>query len=72
MMPVEIIKHCNRHNIPIFVVGLEPFATAEQLNEVSHIFAKMGEAGKILKALKKNNVHDIVLAGGIKRPSFKE
>jgi len=72
MMPVEIIKHCNKHNIPVFVVGLEPFATAEQLNDAPHIFAKMGEAGKILKALKENNVRDIVLAGGIKRPSFKE
>jgi DUF1009 family protein len=72
MMPVEIIKHCNRNNIPVFAVGLEPFATAEQLSEAPHIFAKMGEAGKILKAFKENNVRDIVLAGGIKRPSLKE
>lgn len=72
MMPVEIIRHCNKHNIPVFVVGLEPFTTEEQLCEAPHIFAKMGEAGKIMKALKANNVRDIVLAGGIKRPSFKE
>jgi DUF1009 family protein len=72
MMPVEIIKHCNNHHIPVFVVGLEPFATAEQLREAPHTFAKIGEAGKIMKALKKNNVRNIVLAGGIKRPSFKE
>ncbi|MDR0332179.1 MAG: UDP-2,3-diacylglucosamine diphosphatase LpxI [Dysgonamonadaceae bacterium] len=72
MMPVEIIKHCNKHHIPVFVVGLESFATAEQLSEAPHTFAKIGEAGKILKAFKENNVRDIVLAGGIKRPSFKE
>ncbi len=72
MMPVEIIRHCNQHNIPVFVVGLEPFATEEQLSEAPHIFARMGEAGKILKAMKEHNVHEIVLAGGIKRPSFKE
>jgi DUF1009 family protein len=72
MMPVEIIKHCNEHNIPVFVVGLEPFASEEQLSEAPHIFAKIGEAGKILKAFRENDVHDIVFAGGIKRPSFKE
>ena len=71
-MPVEIIKHCNEHNIPVFVIGLESFATEEQLSEAPHIFAKIGEAGKMIKALKEHNVHDIVLAGGIKRPSFKE
>ncbi len=72
MMPVEIIKHCNQHNIDIFVVGLEPFATEEQLKDVPHVFAKMGEVGKILKAFKQNNVYNIVLAGGIKRPALKE
>ena len=72
MMPVEIIKHCNLTGREIFVVGIEPFAKAEDLKDAPHTFAKIGEAGKMLKALKKNNVHDIVLAGGIKRPSFKE
>ena len=72
MMPVEIIRHCNRHHIPVFVIGLEPFASEEQLSEAPHIFAKIGEAGKMMKTLRAHNVHDIVLAGGIKRPSFKE
>ena len=72
MMPVEIIRHCNKQNIPVFVIGLESFATEEQLSEAPHSFAKIGEAGKMLKTLKEQNVHDIVFAGGIKRPSFKE
>ena len=72
MMPVEIIKHCNNQGREIFVVGIEPYAREEELKDAPHIFAKMGEAGKILKAMAKNNVHEIVLAGGIKRPSFKE
>ena len=72
MMPVEIIKHCNNIGREIFVVGIEPYASDEQLQDVPHIFAKMGEAGKMLKAFAKNSVEEIVLAGGIKRPSFKE
>ena len=72
MMPVEIIRHCNRSNTDIFVVGLEPFAREEELKDAPHIFAKMGEVGKIIKAFKQNNVYNIVLAGGIKRPALKE
>jgi len=71
-MPVEIVQHCNKNNIEIYVVGIEPFATEKQFEEVPHSFAKIGEAGKILKTFKNNGVKNIVLAGGIKRPSLKE
>jgi len=71
-MPVEIIRHCNGVGREIFVVGLESFANDEQLKDAPHTFARIGEAGKIIKEFKKNNVYEIVLAGGIKRPSFKE
>lgn len=72
MMPVEIIKYCNQNNIEVYVVGIESFATDEQLKEAPHSFAKIGEAGKILETFKKNGVKNIVMAGGIKRPSLKE
>ncbi len=71
-MPVEIIKHCNRCDIPIFAIGLETFADEEQLKEAPHIFARIGQVGKMMKAFREHDVHDIVLAGGIKRPSLKE
>ena len=72
MMPVEIIKHCNDTGRELFVVGIEPFAKEEELKNAPHVFAKIGEVGKILDVMTQNGVHDIVLAGGIKRPSFKE
>lgn len=71
-MPEEIISHCNANNIPVFAIGLEPFATAERLSGAPHIFSRIAQAGKIIKAFKEHGVHDIVLAGGIKRPSLKE
>ena len=72
MMPVEIIRHCNKTGTEIFVVGIEPFATEESLKDAQHVFAKIGEAGKIIKAFRENNIQNIVLAGGIGRPSFME
>ena len=72
MMPVEIIKHCNNIGREIFVVGIEPYAKEEELKGAPYIFTKIAEVGKILKAMTDNGVHNIVLAGGFKRPSFKE
>lgn len=72
MMPVEIINYCNKTGREIYVIGLDPFANEEQLKDAPHSFAKIAEVGKMLKAFRNNNVYEIVLAGGIKRPSFKE
>jgi DUF1009 family protein len=72
MMPVEAIKYFIRNNIPIFVVGLEPFCIAEEIAKAPHIFVKIGEIGKLLKAFRDNDVEDIIFAGGIDRPSLKE
>ncbi len=72
MMPVEIIKYCKNTGRELFVVGLRSFASEEQLGDVPHIFARIGEAGKIFKAFKAAGVSEIVMAGGIKRPSLKE
>lgn len=72
MMPVEIIKSCAGRGIEVCVVGLVPFANEADFENLPHVMAKMGEVGKISKWLKKNDVVDVVMAGGIKRPSFKE
>lgn len=72
MMPVEIIKYCDQKDIEVFVIGLVPFALEETFKDLPHVMAKIGEAGRIIKFLKENNVVNVVLAGGIKRPSFKE
>ncbi|MDR2038028.1 MAG: UDP-2,3-diacylglucosamine diphosphatase LpxI [Bacteroidales bacterium] len=72
MMPVEIIKYCKQKGIDLFVVGLEPFANEDVFADLPHTMAKLGEAGKIVKALKGYGVQYVVMAGGIKRPSLKE
>ena len=72
VMPKEVINHCKSTKRDFFVVGLEPHVTPEIAIDTPHIFTKIGEVGKIFKALKENNVKTIVFAGGIRRPSLKE
>jgi DUF1009 family protein len=71
-MPKEVIEHCKATGRAFFVVGLEPYVLPETLYDAPHISAKIGEVGKILKSFQKNQVKEIVFAGGIRRPSFKE
>jgi DUF1009 family protein len=72
MMPVEIIRSCLSRGVEVCVAGLQPWADEALFQDVPHVMARLGEAGKVLKFLKEQGVRDLVLAGGIKRPSLKE
>ena len=72
MMPVEIVQSCRARGIEVHVAGLKPWADEDRYKEINHVMARIGEVGKILKFFKAAGVQDIVLAGGIKRPSLKE
>ena len=64
MLPFEIITHCQKTQREIFVVGLESFVTPEYLDSVPHIYAKLGEVGKILK--KRKQIKEKTLQDGKK------
>jgi len=71
IMPFEVIKNCINTQRPLFVVGIEPFFVVPDSIIFPHCSVKLGEAGKILNAFKQNECQEIVLAGFIKRPSFR-
>jgi DUF1009 family protein len=72
MMPVEIIKSCHARGIEVCVAGLLPFADETAFADVPHTMARLGEVGKMMKFFQSQGTVDLVLAGGIKRPSLKE
>jgi DUF1009 family protein len=52
----------------IFVVALQGHADATMLDSVSHQWVEMAELSRILEIFRRENVQDIVMAGGISRP----
>jgi DUF1009 family protein len=72
MMPVEIIRLCRARGIEVYVAGLSPWADETAFQGVEHVAARIGEVGKMMKFFKTHGVVELVLAGGIKRPSLKE
>jgi DUF1009 family protein len=54
----------------VFIVGFEGFAEPAVLAPYPHIFARLGAAGTILRALRAARCRDLVLIGPVRRPSF--
>jgi DUF1009 family protein len=71
-MPKEVVDYCKATGRDFFVVGLEPHVLPETVQDTPHVLAKIGEIGKILKNFQKNEVKEIVFAGGVRRPTLKE
>ncbi len=69
-LPERLIQACHDQSRPVFVAAIEGEAEAEHVAKAPHEFFLIGAAGKIIQALKAQNVEELVLAGRIKRPAF--
>ncbi len=71
-LPSYLISICKEKNIEPFIVGFEGQTDANIMDNNAHIWAGFGEVIKIINFFKSNNISNLVLIGGIKRPPFKE
>ena len=71
-LPQKLIDACADQGINVFIVGFEGQTDARLLSAHDHISVKIGQAGKVINALRHHGITDLVLIGSIKRPSFKE
>src|SRR4051812_24162542 len=71
-LPRRLIAACRDRARPCFVVAIEAQADAGTVDDVPHAWAPLGAAGHILELLRGAGVHELVLAGKIRRPSLSE
>lgn len=71
-LPRQLIDHCLNESRPFALVCLKPHADAEIIGDMPALWARMGEAGKIIKYFKENGVDEIVMIGPVSRPSLFE
>ncbi len=69
-LPRRIIEACRDTGRPYFVVAFETFCDPETVVDVPHAWVRLGAAGAGVKALHANGVTDVVMAGGVSRPSL--
>jgi DUF1009 family protein len=69
-LPRRLIESCRAAGREVFVLGLEGAAEPETVAGVPHAWCRVGAAAAVLKLLRANEVTELVLAGGIRRPSL--
>ncbi len=71
-LPAYLIFICKQNNIEPFIVGFEGQTSKDIMDGNTHLWANIGSVGEIIDFFKSNKATDLVLIGGVKRPSFKE
>src|SRR5947208_4255691 len=69
-LPRRLIESCRDTGREVFVLGLEGEAEPEALADVPHAWCRIGAAAAGLDLLRANEVRELVLAGGVHRPSL--
>lgn len=69
-LPLRIIEACRAADRPVFVLAFEDSADPATVAGVPHAWVRLGAAGEGLEILRRNAVAELVMAGGIKRPSL--
>lgn len=71
-LPLRLIEACRAQARPYFVLGFEGSCAPASLEGQPHGFMRLGAGGSGLKLLRENGVEELVLAGGVRRPSLAE
>lgn len=67
-LPELVLKRCEELNIEPFVVYFSD--NEHSFKKYNSIKATLGEIGKIINFFKTNQVHNLIFAGSVPRPSF--
>ncbi len=68
-MPKAIVEACQAEGRPFFLLGFEG-QSEDWIVQHSHAVVPIGAANDIISTLKQNQVQELVMAGGIRRPSL--
>src|SRR5947209_3048728 len=69
-LPRRLVECCRAAGRDVFVLALEGAAEPATVEGVPHAWCRLGAAATGLALLRKNQVTELVLAGGIRRPSL--
>jgi DUF1009 family protein len=69
-LPRRLVESCRAKGREVFVLALEGEADPETVADVPHAWCRMGAAAKALGLLRAHGVSDLVIAGGVRRPTL--
>jgi DUF1009 family protein len=69
-LPRRLVDACQAAGREVFVLALEGAAEPATVEGVAHAWCRLGAGARGLALLRENNVTDLALAGGVRRPSL--
>jgi DUF1009 family protein len=69
-LPLRLIESCRADGREVFVLALEGEADPAAVDPVPHAWCRLGGAAAGLDILRAHGVRELVLAGGVRRPSL--
>lgn len=69
-LPLRVIEACHAVNRPVFVLAFEGSCAPATVSGVAHAWIRLGAAATGLHLLHENAVDELVMAGGVNRPSL--
>ncbi|MEO5335562.1 MAG: UDP-2,3-diacylglucosamine diphosphatase LpxI [Magnetospirillum sp. WYHS-4] len=69
-LPARLIDACRRSGRPYYVIAFEGQCDPASVAGAPHAWVRLGAAGTTLKLLRDAGVAELVMAGGIRRPSL--
>ena len=69
-LPRRLVECCRAAGRDVFVLALEGAAEPATVEDVPHAWCRIGAAATGLALLREQHVTELVLAGGVRRPSL--
>jgi DUF1009 family protein len=69
-LPAKLAERCRATGRPYFVLAIEGEADPATVADAPHAWIRLGAAGTGIRLLKEQGVVELVMAGGLKRPSL--
>jgi len=71
-LPRLLVEECKAQGRPIYILALEGQTEDSLIQNENHLWSRIGEVNKALKYFRQNNVKEVIMAGGIQRPSLRD
>lgn len=71
-LPVRLRDHCLMQGREVFIVAFTGHADPDVVSGVEHVWTRLGNAYSAIKILRDAGVGELVMAGGIQRPTLKD
>ena len=66
--PLEVARSISQKNKEIFIIAIKGSASKD-IERYPHLWIRIGQIGKAIRALKENNCKELILIGGVKKPN---